>query len=303
MSDRKGIILAGGNGTRLLPLTKAISKQLLPVYDKPMIYYPLSTLMLVGIKEFLIITTPFHQDSFKYLLKDGSQWGINIEYKIQKNPDGLAAAFLLAEDFLDESPSAMILGDNLFHGENLIHNLKIADSKKDISTVFAYAVNEPNSYGVVQFSDDGKVISIEEKPQFPKSKYAVTGLYFYDAYAVNKVKELSPSPRGELEITDLNKIYLKEKKLEVSIMGRGTTWLDTGTFDSLHQAGSYIRTLEKRQLQKIGAPEEIAWRLNLITDNQLYEIAKSQDKSGYGSYLMKILEDKNIINIDDGFIR
>ena len=208
----------------------------------------------------------------------------------------------MAEDFLDQSPSAMILGDNLFHGENLIHNLKIADSKEDISTVFAYAVNEPNSYGVVEFSDDGKVISIEEKPEFPKSKYAVTGLYFYDSFAVNKVKELNPSPRGELEITDLNKMYLKEKKLEVSIMGRGTTWLDTGTFDSLHQAGSYIRTLEKRQLQKIGAPEEIAWRLNLITDNQLYEIAKSQDKSGYGSYLMKILEDKNIYNIDDGFI-
>ena len=298
---RKGIILAGGEGTRLSPLTKAVSKQLMPIYDKPMIYYPLCTLMLAGIKDFLIITTSYQQYAFKSLLKDGTQWGLNIQYKIQKNPDGLASAFLLAEEFLDGSPSALILGDNLFHGENLIQNLRIADAST-YSTVFAYAVSDPERYGVVEFSEDGKVLSIEEKPKEPKSKYAITGLYFYDETAVDKAKKLKPSLRGELEITDLNKLYLLEKKLEVSLIGRGMTWLDTGTFDSMHQASSYIRTLEKRQGQKVCAPEEVAWRLNLISDNQLETLGKSQEKSGYGLYLMKILEDKNNYRNVDSFI-
>ena len=292
--NRKGIILAGGTGTRLFPLTKAISKQLMPIYDKPMIYYPICTLMLAGIKEFLIITTPQDEEIFKNLLKDGSQWGISIEYKTQKNPDGLASSLLLAEKFLDGSPSALILGDNLFHGENLVQNLRTANNNYNSSTVFAYAVSDPDRYGVVEFSDNGRVISIEEKPKYPKSKYAITGLYFYDETAVEKAKQLKPSKRGELEITDLNKLYLLEGKLEVSLIGRGMTWLDTGTFDSMHQASSYIRTLEKRQGQKVCAPEEIAWRLNLITDSQLNILAKSQEKSGYGFYLLKILEDKNI---------
>ena len=301
-SHRKGIILAGGTGSRLFPLTKAISKQLMPIYDKPMIYYPLCTLMLAGIKDFLIITTSYQQESFKSLLKDGSQWGLNIQYKIQKSPDGIASAFLLAEDFLEGSPSALILGDNLFHGENLIKNLKKADTSTN-STVFAYAVSDPERYGVVDFSEDGKVISIEEKPKVAKSKYAITGLYFYDETAVQKSKNLKPSSRGELEITDLNKLYLSENKLEVSLIGRGMTWLDTGTFDSMHQASSYIRTLEKRQGQKVCAPEEIAWRLNLITDNELEILGKSQEKSGYGLYLMKILEDKYLYkNIDSFFV-
>ena len=300
-SNRKGIILAGGTGSRLFPLTKAISKQLMPIYDKPMIYYPLCTLMLAGIKDFLIITTSHQQNAFKSLLKDGTQWGLNIQYKIQKNPDGLASAFLLAEEFLDGSPSALILGDNLFHGENLIQNLRIADAST-YSTVFAYAVSDPERYGVVEFSEDGKVLSIEEKPKEPKSKYAITGLYFYDKTAVDKAKKLKPSLRGELEITDLNKLYLLEKKLEVSLIGRGMTWLDTGTFDSMHQASSYIRTLEKRQGQKVCAPEEVAWRLNLISDNQLETLGKSQEKSGYGLYLMKILEDKNLYKNVDSFI-
>lgn len=300
-SNRKGIILAGGTGSRLFPLTKAISKQLMPIYDKPMIYYPLCTLMLAGIKDFLIITTSYQQNAFKSLLKDGTQWGINIQYKIQKNPDGLASAFLLAEEFLDGSPSALILGDNLFHGENLSQNLRIADAST-YSTVFAYAVSDPERYGVVEFSEDGKVLSIEEKPKEPKSNYAVTGLYFYDETAVDKAKKLKPSLRGELEITDLNKLYLLEKKLEVSLIGRGMTWLDTGTFDSMHQASSYIRTLEKRQGQKVCAPEEVAWRLNLISDNQLETLGKSQEKSGYGLYLMKILEDKNNYKNVDSFI-
>ena len=286
---RKGIILAGGTGSRLFPITKALSKQLMPIYDKPMIYYPLCTLMLAGIREFLIITTPNDKESFKQLLGDGSKWGININYKVQKTPDGIASAFILGEEFLNNSPSALILGDNLFHGENLGKNLDYANNDTDFSTVFAYGVSDPERYGVVEFNQSGEIISIEEKPKNPKSKYAITGLYFYDKDAPKKCKTLKPSKRGELEITDLNRLYLQEKKLKVSVIGRGMTWLDTGTFDSLHQASSFIRTLEKRQGQKVCSPEEISWRLNLISNSQLELLAKAQEKSGYGKYLLSLL--------------
>ena len=290
---RKGIVLAGGTGSRLFPITKALSKQLMPIYDKPMIYYPLCTLMLAGIREFLIITTPNDKESFKQLLGDGSKWGININYKVQKTPDGIASAFILGEEFLNNSPSALILGDNLFHGENLGKNLDYANKDTDFSTVFAYGVSDPERYGVVEFNQSGEIISIEEKPKNPKSKYAITGLYFYDKDAPKKCKTLKPSKRGELEITDLNRLYLQEKKLKVSIIGRGMTWLDTGTFDSLHQASSFIRTLEKRQGQKVCSPEEISWRLNLISNSQLELLAKAQEKSGYGKYLLNLLNDNS----------
>ena len=290
---RKGIVLAGGTGSRLFPITKALSKQLMPIYDKPMIYYPLCTLMLAGIREFLIITTPNDKESFKQLLGDGSKWGININYKVQKTPDGIASAFILGEEFLNNSPSALILGDNLFHGENLGKNLDYANNDTDFSTVFAYGVSDPERYGVVEFNQSGEIISIEEKPKNPKSKYAITGLYFYDKDAPKKCKTLKPSKRGELEITDLNRLYLQEKKLKVSVIGRGMTWLDTGTFDSLHQASSFIRTLEKRQGQKVCSPEEISWRLNLISNSQLELLAKAQEKSGYGKYLLSLLNDNS----------
>ncbi len=290
---RKGIVLAGGTGSRLFPITKALSKQLMPIYDKPMIYYPLCTLMLAGIREFLIITTPNDKESFKQLLGDGSKWGININYKVQKTPDGIASAFILGEEFLNNSPSALILGDNLFHGENLGKNLDYANKDTDFSTVFAYGVSDPERYGVVEFNQSGEIISIEEKPKNPKSKYAITGLYFYDKDAPKKCKTLKPSKRGELEITDLNRLYLQEKKLKVSVIGRGMTWLDTGTFDSLHQASSFIRTLEKRQGQKVCSPEEISWRLNLISNSQLEFLAKAQEKSGYGKYLLSLLNDNS----------
>ncbi len=290
---RKGIVLAGGTGSRLFPITKALSKQLMPIYDKPMIYYPLCTLMLAGIREFLIITTPNDKESFKQLLGDGSKWGININYKVQKTPDGIASAFILGEEFLNNSPSALILGDNLFHGENLGKNLDYANKDTDFSTVFAYGVSDPERYGVVEFNQSGEIISIEEKPKNPKSKYAITGLYFYDKDAPKKCKTLKPSKRGELEITDLNRLYLQEKKLKVSVIGRGMTWLDTGTFDSLHQASSFIRTLEKRQGQKVCSPEEISWRLNLISNSQLELLAKAQEKSGYGKYLLSLLNDNS----------
>ena len=290
---RKGIVLAGGTGSRLFPITKALSKQLMPIYDKPMIYYPLCTLMLAGIREFLIITTPNDKESFKQLLGDGSKWGININYKVQKTPDGIASAFILGEEFLNNSPSALILGDNLFHGENLGKNLDYANNDTDFSTVFAYGVSDPERYGVVEFNQSGEIISIEEKPKNPKSKYAITGLYFYDKDAPKKCKTLKPSKRGELEITDLNRLYLQEKKLKVSVIGRGMTWLDTGTFDSLHQASSFIRTLEKRQGQKVCSPEEISWRLNLISNSQLELLAKAQEKSGYGKYLLNLLNDNS----------
>ncbi len=295
-NSRKGIILAGGKGTRLFPITKGISKQLMPIYDKPMIYYPLCTLMLAGIKEFLVITNPKDKKSFENLLEDGSKWGIKINYQIQIKPDGIASALILGEEFLDNSPSALILGDNLFHGENLINNLKIANRNLDSSTVFAYAVSDPERYGVVNFDSNGKALSIEEKPKKPKSRYAITGLYFFDKNAPKNAKTLRPSNRGELEITDLTNLYLKEEKLKVAIIGRGTTWLDTGTYDSLHQASSYIRTLEKRQGHKVCAPEEIAWRMGFITNSRFKKLAKSLEESGYGQYLLGLLKEKYFFN-------
>ena len=295
-NSRKGIILAGGKGTRLFPITKGISKQLMPIYDKPMIYYPLCTLMLAGIKEFLVITNPKDKKSFENLLEDGSKWGIKINYQIQIKPDGIASALILGEEFLDNSPSALILGDNLFHGENLINNLKIANRNLDSSTVFAYAVSDPERYGVVNFDSNGKALSIEEKPKKPKSRYAITGLYFFDKNAPKNAKTLRPSNRGELEITDLTNLYLKEEKLKVAIIGRGTTWLDTGTYDSLHQASSYIRTLEKRQGHKVCAPEEIAWRMGFINNSRFKKLAKSLKESGYGQYLLGLLKEKYFFN-------
>ena len=265
----------------------------MPIYDKPMIYYPLCTLMLAGIREFLIITTPNDKDLFKNLLGDGSKWGIDISYKVQKKPDGIASALILGEEFLNNSPSALILVDYLFHGQNLGQNLENASKDTDFSTVFAYKVSDPERYGVLEFNESGEIISIEEKPANPKTKYAITGLYFYDKDAPKKCKTLKPSKRGELEITDLNQLYLQEKKLKVSIIGRGMTWLDTGTFDSLHQASSFIRTLEKRQGQKVCSPEEISWRLNLISNSDLEILAKEQEKSGYGKYLLDLLKDKS----------
>ncbi|KZR78353.1 Glucose-1-phosphate thymidylyltransferase 1 [Prochlorococcus marinus str. MIT 1323] len=284
---RKGIILAGGSGTRLHPITQALSKQLLPVYDKPMVYYPLSTLMLAGIREVLIITTPQDQGSFQSLLGDGQAWGIEIRYAVQPSPDGLAQAFLIGADFLAGRSSALVLGDNLFHGQNLVSD----NFPKVGATVFAYPVRDPERYGVVDFSPDGRVLSIEEKPDQPKSRYAVTGLYFYDDTVVERARKVVPSARGELEITDLNRQYLDEGQLHVQLMGRGMAWLDTGTCDSLHEASSYIRTLEHRQTLKVGCPEEVAWRMGWITDDQLSTLAAPLRKSGYGIYLMQLLED------------
>ena len=290
--SRKGIILAGGEGTRLYPLTKAISKQLMPIYDKPMIFYPLTTLMNSGIREILIICNPYHLSSFKNLLKDGSQWGINIEYKVQEHPDGIAQSFLLAEKFINKSDVALILGDNLFYGNNFEKDLKQVNDDKGIATLFAYPVSDPSRYGIVDFDNDNNVLNIEEKPENPKSNYAVTGLYFYDNNVINYAKSLKPSDRGELEITDINKIYLKQNNLKVKIFGRGMAWLDTGTFDSLQEAGSFIRTLERRQGIKIGSPEETAWRLGLIEDKQLEKLASKLSKSSYGIYLMNLLLQK-----------
>ena len=288
--NRKGIILAGGYGSRLRPLTFAVSKQLMPVYDKPMIYYPLSILMLSGIREILIICNPHEIDSFKRLLKDGSQWGISICYKIQKRPDGLAQSFVIGESFIKNSPTTLILGDNLFYGHNLISKLKKAYEDKEFSTIFAYSVNDPERYGVVNFDNNFRAISIEEKPNKPISNKIVTGLYFYDEYAVEYAKTLKPSERGELEITDLNNIYLQNKKLKVEILGRGYAWFDTGTFDSLQEAGEFIRTIENRQCLKICCPEEIAWRYGWIDDIKLAELSAKMIQSNYGKYLVKILE-------------
>ena len=290
--QRKGIILAGGSGTRLAPLSAAVSKQLMPVYDKPMIYYPLSTLMLAGIREVLIITTPNDQPAFQRLLGDGSAWGMVIQYAVQPSPDGLAQAFLIGSEFLATSPAALVLGDNLFHGDELVHQLQATNPKKRGATVFAYPVSDPERYGVVEFDLEGRVISIEEKPKQPRSRYAITGLYFYDETVVERAKQVQPSHRGELEITDLNQLYLDEGLLKVELMGRGMAWLDTGTPDSLHEAASYIRTLEHRQGLKVGAPEEVAWRMNWIDDAQLERLAQPLKKSGYGSYLLKLLIDK-----------
>ena len=289
---RKGIILAGGSGTRLYPVTQNISKQLLPVYDKPMIYYPLSTLMLGGMRDILIISTPEDIPKFETLLGDGSQWGVSFQYKVQPSPDGLAQAFLLGEKFISDDPSALILGDNIFYGHNLQHLLQSADQRETGATVFAYHVTDPQRYGVAEFDDNNQVISLDEKPVKPKSNFAVTGLYFYDNQAVDFAKKIKPSPRGELEITDLNKLYLAEKNLGAEIMDRGYTWLDTGTHDSLLDAGQFISTIENRQGLKVCCPEEVSYRNNWIDKAQLEKLAHPLIKNQYGKYLMKILLEK-----------
>ena len=286
---RKGIILAGGSGTRLYPITQCVSKQLLPVYDKPMIYYSLSVLMLAGIREILVINTPHEQDLFKRLLGDGSQWGINIKYVAQPSPDGLAEAFLLGEDFLAGDPSVLVLGDNIFHGPGMTSMFRIAGEKSRGATVFGYQVADPERYGIAEFDGHGQIVGIEEKPVNPKSRFAITGLYFYDGRAPEFARSLKPSPRGELEITDLNKLYLDEGSLDLIRLSRGYAWLDTGTHDSLLEASNYIETIETRQGMKVCCPEEIAWRNGWISDEQMLKLSEPLRKTGYGEYLEKLV--------------